>query len=78
MIAHHAELANAPAVYSLPDNLLDFVRHAAQQGRTAHEVEQNIWNQLLTLGRQAFAQFLQLQGSGDIGPVVCPKNWARG
>lgn len=70
MIAHHGELANAPALLSLADKLLDFIRHAAQQGRTAHDVERDIWNQLLALGRQAFTLFLQLQGSGDVGPQI--------
>jgi hypothetical protein len=70
MIAHHTELANAPTLHSFADKLLDIVRHAAQQGRTAHDVERDIWDQLLALGRQAFAQFLKLQGSGDLGPQV--------
>lgn len=70
MIAHHTELANAPALHSLADQLLDAIRHAIQRGRPAHEVERDIWNQLLDLGRQAFAWFLQLHGSGDVGPQV--------
>src|SRR5258708_24434434 len=68
MIAHHTEAANAPALLSGADQLLDTVRHAAQHGRAAHDVERDIWNQLLALGRQAFALFLRLQGSGDLGP----------
>lgn len=69
-IAHQTEAANAPPLLSRADQLLDLVRTAAQHGRTAHEVEGDIWNQLLALGRQAFALFLQLQGSGDLGPCV--------
>lgn len=70
MIAHQTEAANAPAFLSRADQLLDTIRSAARHGRTAHEVEGDIWNQLLALGRQAFALFLQLQGSGDVGPRV--------
>jgi hypothetical protein len=70
MIAHDTEAANAPSLVSLADQLLDTVRHAAQHGRAAHEVERDIWNQLLALGRQAFALFLRLQGAGDLGPEV--------
>ena len=68
MIAHHAELANAPDLLSLTTTLLDLIRHAAQHGRTAHEVERDLFHQLLALGRQAFAWFLKLQGTGDLGP----------
>jgi hypothetical protein len=70
MIAHHTEAANAPALLSGADQLLDTVRHAAQHGRAAHDVERDIWNRLLALGRQAFTLFLRLQGTGDLGPLV--------
>src|SRR5215207_81746 len=70
MIAHDTEAANAPPLLSLADQLLATVGHAAQHGRTAHELERDIWNQILALGRQAFALFLRLQGSGDLGPQV--------
>lgn len=32
MIAHHAETGNAPSLAALADQLLGFVRHAADQG----------------------------------------------
>lgn len=67
MIAHHAETGNAPALAALADQLLGFVRHAADQGRPAHEVERAIWDRVLKFGREAFALFLRLHGTGDIG-----------
>lgn len=70
MIAHHAEAGNAPSLAALTDQLLGFVRHAADQGRPAHEVERAIWDRVLTLGREAFALFLRLHGTGDVGPQV--------
>lgn len=67
MIAHHAETGNAPSLAALADQLLGFVRHAADQGRPAHEVERAIWDRVLKLGREAFALFLRLHGTGDVG-----------
>jgi hypothetical protein len=67
MIAHHAEAGNAPSLTALADQLLGFVRHAADQGRPAHEVERAIWDRVLRLGREAFALFLRLHGTGDVG-----------
>jgi hypothetical protein len=69
MIAHRTEAANAPPLLST-EQLLDTVRAAAQHGHSAHEVERDIWNRLLELGRRAFAYFLQLQGTGDLGPQL--------
>ena len=68
MIAHAAEIGNAPSLSALTDQLLDYARRAAEQGRPAHEVERGIWDQVLKLGREAFARFLTLNGTGDIGP----------
>ena len=67
MIAHQAETGNAPSLAALADQLLGFVRHAADQGRPAHEVERAIWDRVLQLGREAFALFLRLHGTGDVG-----------
>lgn len=47
--------------------LQKFVQEAALSGSAAHEVEKNIWDQLLGIGRSAFGYFLSSQGSGDLG-----------
>ena len=72
MIAHHAEAGNAPSLTALADQLLGFVRHAADQGRPAHDVERAIWDRVLKLGREAFALFLRLHGTGDAGDQLTP------
>jgi hypothetical protein len=46
------------------------VHEAAQQGRPIHETERAIWNWVLALGRGALQQFLDLQGSGDLGETI--------
>jgi hypothetical protein len=67
MMAHQAEADKAQSLYPCIDDLLDFVRQAAQQGRPAHEVEREPWTRALALGRRALALFFSLQGPGDLG-----------
>jgi hypothetical protein len=67
MIAHQAEAGNAPHLDSLLAALVAFVHQAAADGTPAHEVERRLFDAVLALGRQAFALFLRLQGTGDLG-----------
>jgi hypothetical protein len=66
MMAHDAESGNAPS----PDSLLAFARQAAAGGLAAHEAERQIFSRVLALGREAFALFLRLNGTGDLGEEV--------
>jgi hypothetical protein len=50
--------------------LAAFVEAAVQAGNPCHEVERAIWRRILGIGRQAFAQFLARQGSGDLGETL--------
>lgn len=54
--------------------LQNFVQEAASSGAPAHEVERNIWEQLLGIGRSAFGYFLTSQGSGDLGEEITLPN----
>jgi hypothetical protein len=46
------------------------VMQAARDGRPAHEVERNLFRQMLELGGKLFGGFLQLVGPGDLGETV--------
>src|SRR5436305_10414506 len=70
MLAHQAEDRNALPFFPLLHDLLAYVRQAADDGLPAHRVEQDLWTRLLALGRHAFGLFLDLQGSGDLGPAL--------
>ena len=70
MIADDAELGNAAEIAGHIDHLFARVRAAVDQGQPAHHVEEVIWKEVLRLGHDAFALFLRLQGSGDLGPEV--------
>jgi hypothetical protein len=70
MLAHQAEDRNALPFFALLYDLLAFIQQATADALPAHQVEQQLWTRLLALGRQAFGLFLQLQGSGDLGPAL--------
>jgi hypothetical protein len=46
------------------------VQQAACDGQPIHEVERDIWQQVLQLGKLCLAQFLALQGDGDMGATI--------
>lgn len=70
MLAHQAEDRNALPFFSLLHDLLAFVRDAARDALPAHQVELDLWQRLLQLGHHAFGLFLDLNGSGDLGPAL--------
>lgn len=47
--------------------LWQFIQDSARQATAAHVVEEELFRKLLALGRQLYAQFLALQGTGDVG-----------
>lgn len=56
-----------------------FVQQAVRDGQALHEVEREIWQQVLRLGNRCLAQFLALQGDGDMGATVATADgdWRR-
>jgi hypothetical protein len=68
-------MAQQPSVLKLQmeqvvARLQAFVDAAAVEGRAIHEVEGELWRQLLDLGHCCLGQFLALQGDGDRGETV--------
>jgi len=47
-----------------------FVRQASWEGRSIHEVERGLWEQLLRLGHTLLNQYVTEQGTGDLGPTL--------
>ncbi len=74
MIAREAESVNAPSLASLAASLLLLVQEAAGKGAAAHEAELAIFKSVLDMGRQAFAHFLRLNGTGDLGEKAVLKD----
>lgn len=50
--------------------LEQFVRQAAADGESLHEVERTVLGSVLAIGKQSVELFLSLQGEGDLGPTV--------
>jgi hypothetical protein len=68
-IAHDADALKGK-LQEVVGTLDALVRTAAQDGRPAHELERDVWRQVLRLGRQCLRQFFALAGDGDLGEAV--------
>ncbi len=66
MIPQEMMVAKAE-VESTVARLWQFIEGAARQAAAAHVVEEELFRRLLALGRQLYARFLALQGTGDVG-----------
>jgi len=66
MIPQETTVAKAE-VESTVAQLWQFIESTVQQGTAAHVVEEQLFRKLLALGRQLYARFLALQGTGDVG-----------
>lgn len=64
-------------IQELVGKLDTFVRTAAQTGTPLHEVEREIWQQVLQMGRHCLSQFLALQGDGDQGETIATPDGQR-
>ena len=69
MIAHE-QLSDKQELAGEMAELAQYIHEAARKGLAAHQVEQDLFRRLLSLGHVLFGQFLALQGSGDIGPEL--------
>ncbi len=70
IMAEMAALDNLGKLSEMAEGLAAFVRQAAVEGAAAHEVEKEIWQRVLAMGRQATGQFFQMQGDGDVGETI--------
>ena len=52
------------------ENMIEMVQQAADDGVMIHEVEGNLWERLLQIGRLSLQGFVDSQGSGDLGPTL--------
>ena len=52
------------------EQMLDFVRQAAQDGLPVDQLERSLWSRLLALGHAMLEGFVEAQGTGDLGPTI--------
>ena len=51
-------------------SLVEYMQHAADQQQPIHQVEETVFRRLLILGRWLLQGFLDLSGTGDVGPTL--------
>jgi len=52
------------------DTLVKTVREAAREARPINEVENDLWDRMLGIGRQLLQAFVEIQGTGDLGETL--------
>ncbi|MCH2516406.1 MAG: ISKra4 family transposase [Dehalococcoidia bacterium] len=58
------------SVVELAERMEGFVREAAREGRSLHDVEQHVHELVYRMGNVATGMFIALQGDGDLGKTV--------
>ena len=51
-------------------NLVERMQHAADQQQPIHQVEETLFRELLVIGRWMLQAFLDMAGTGDVGPTL--------
>jgi hypothetical protein len=70
IVSQEATQSKPESVEDLVGHLQSFIRHAAETGSAAHEVERELFKRLLQLGWLLLQQFFALLGDGDEGERV--------
>lgn len=68
-IAQEAKLGKQ-GIVETANELAALVDQAFRERRPLHELERQLWDRVLSMGRQAMQMFLELHGSGDVGGEV--------
>jgi hypothetical protein len=69
-----SDLGKSEKLQQQLQNLQEYIRTSVRNGQAIHEVEREIWKQVLKMGHSALGLFLQLQGDGDLGETVTLPN----
>ena len=51
-------------------NMIELAKQAANNGALIHEVETDLWEGLLKMGRHMLQGYVDAQGTGDLGPTL--------
>jgi hypothetical protein len=51
-------------------NLVERMQHAADQQQSIHQAEETLFRELLVIGRWMLQAFLEMAGTGDVGPTL--------
>src|SRR5579871_4015462 len=73
-MTHEADVLKSEKLEQQLLEMQQFVHTAARDGQPLHEVERGLWRRVRQLGHECLAQFLHLQGDGDLGETVTLPN----
>jgi hypothetical protein len=65
---------NGDNLLPLFSDLKALICRAVREGQAVHEVEREVWKQVLLIGQQALSQFFTLLGTGDLGESLTLPN----
>jgi hypothetical protein len=69
-IAQPLTALKAELLQTLVPQVLDVLTRALHEGTAVHQVEGQLWDLALQLGRQALTAFFEAHGTGDLGPTL--------
>jgi len=69
-MTHETDVLKSQVLQQRVAALHEIIHVAAQKGLPIHEVEGQLWHELLHLGHELLGQFLKMHGKGDMGETV--------
>jgi hypothetical protein len=69
-MTHEQNCCKSEKLLQQLDELQNLVQTSAREGRAIHELERDVWKQMLRMGNEAMGLFLHMQGDGDMGETV--------
>lgn len=69
-IAEPLTVLKAELLQTLVPHVLDVLTHALHEGTALHQVESQLWDLALQLGRRSLAAFFDACGTGDLGATL--------
>jgi hypothetical protein len=69
-IAQPLTALKAELLQTLVPQVLDVLTRALHEGTAVHQLEGQLWDLALQLGRQALTSFFEAHGTGDLGPTL--------
>jgi hypothetical protein len=70
MMAQNARIDKVQDLMELAIEMTRYVELAIREESPIHEVEREVWQRMLQMGKLALRQFLEGQGSGDLGETL--------
>ncbi len=67
MVTHEQAFLKAKKEF---ESMMELAKQAASTGVLVHQVEADLWEGLLRMGRHLLQGYVETQGTGDLGPTL--------